>query len=441
MSANAADLARNFVVAAWMVRRHLDYVASFRFSAKTGDAALDDQIENFVAVQSGRERCDRGGRLSREKMFRLVEARRVLDGDVGLMRLRSGQTQIVESDLIRNPQKMRERDEWENGVRIDGAGYQLEYAIHRRGKGGRGYQWQRNIPRQNFFLYGFFDRDAANQVRGIAPVAAALNDFRDVYEVRDYAKAKSKIGQLFAFAITRKTGAPSLETVLPTANQNEVEGQNAAEADEPEPRVVDLTKGPTGFDLEEGEGVEIIESGSPSADFRGHVQTELAIALKSLDIPFSWYDEAYTSYSGSRGSWLLYDRAAADKRADQIELRREWLFWQVARGVADGELTLPAGMTAWDVAYRFTDWIARGMPWWKPSEEVVGTLKAIGGGLDNPIRACQEADRGDVFDNIDATIKVMKYARDRGIAELNEPLRLSFEAEFPQVIEVANGTN
>ncbi len=103
---------------------------------------------------------------------------------------------------------------------------------------------------------------------------------------------------------------------------------------------------------------------------------------------------------------MLYDRAAADKRADQIELRREWLFWQVARGVADGELTLPAGMTAWDVAYRFTDWIARGMPWWKPSEEVVGTLKAIGGGLDNPIRACQEADRGDVFDNIDATIKL-----------------------------------
>lgn len=442
LSANSADLARNFSVAAWMVRRHLDYVASFRFSAKTGDTELNKTINDFLAVQSNRERCDRGGRLSREKMFRLVEARRVLDGDVGLLRLRSGQTQIIESDLIRNPEKMRERDEWENGVRIDGAGYQLEYAISRRPKGGRGYEWQRNVPRQNFYLYGFFERDAANQTRGVSPVAASLNDFRDVYEVRDYAKAKSKIGQLFAFAITRKTGSAGLETVLPTRTQNQVEAQNAAAADEPEPRVVDLSKGPIGFDLDEDEDVKIIESASPSNEFRGHVQTELAIALKALDIPFSWYDEAYTNYSGSRGSWLLYDRAAADKRADQIELRREWFFWQLVRGIADGEIVLPSPLTAYDVAYRLTDWIPRGMPWWKPSEEVVGTLKAIGGGLDNPERACQEADRGDVYDNIDATLRVMKYARDRGIAELNEPLKLSFEAEFPQVIEVTtNGTN
>lgn len=439
MSANAADLARNFSVAAWMVRRHLDYVASFRFSAKTGDPAINTTITDFLAVQSMRERCDRGGRLSREKMFRLVEARRVLDGDVGLLRLRNGNTQVIESDLIRNPEKMRSADEWENGVRIDGAGYQLEYSISRRPRGGRGYVWQRNVPRQNFYLYGFFERDAANQTRGISPVTASLNDFRDVYEVRDYAKAKSKIGQLFAFAITRKEGSASLEKILPTVSQNEVENQNAAAADEPEPRVVDLSKGPVGFDLDDGEDVKIIESASPSNEFRGHVQTELAIALKALDIPFSWYDEAYTNYSGSRGSWLLYDRAAADKRNDQIELRREWFFWQLVRGIADGELVLPAGMTAYDVAYRFTDWIPRGMPWWKPSEEVVGVLKAIGGGLDNPERACQEADRGDVYDNIDATIRVMKYAREQGVLELNEPLKLSFEAEFPPVIEANNG--
>jgi hypothetical protein len=33
----------------------------------------------------------------------------------------------------------------------------------------------------------------------------------------------------------------------------------------------------------------------------------------------------------------------------------------------------------------------------------------------------------------------MKYAREQGITELGEPLKLSFEAEFPQVIEVTNG--
>jgi capsid protein len=439
MSANAADLARNFSVASWMVRRHLDYVAAFRFNSKSGDKAFDARLEQFIAEQSRRERCDRGGRLNREKMFRLVEARRVLDGDVGLLRLRNGNTQIVESDLIRNPSdtsRIPNTEEWENGVRIDAAGYQLAYALAKRGKGGRGYQYQRTVPRANFYLYGFFERDAANQTRGISPITASLNDFRDVYEVRDYAKAKSKISQLFAAMITQKPGSTNLNELLPTESQNQVEGQAAAEADEPEPRVIDLTKGPVVFSGEEGEDdVKIIESGTDAADFAQQMQTELAICLKGLDIPYCWYDEAYTNYSGSRGSWLLYNRAAMDKRADQIELRQEWVFWAVARGVADGELVLPVGMTVYDVAYRYTEWIPRGMPFWKPSEEVVGRLKAISGGLDNPVNACQESD-SDVYENIDKTIAVMKYARDRGVEELGEPLKLSFEAEFPNTTEV-----
>lgn len=439
MSANAADLARNFSVASWMVRRHLDYVASFRFNCKTGDKVLDKIIETFISEQSRRERCDRGGRLNCEKMFRLVEARRVLDGDVGLLRLRNGNTQLVESDLIRNPsdpKQISDREEWENGVRIDAAGYQLAYSISRRGKGGRGYEWQRNIPRANFFLYGFFERDAANQTRGISPLTAALNDFRDVYEVRDYAKAKAKITKIFAAMITQKPGSTNLNELLPTESQNEVEAQNVAAADEPEPRVIDLTKGPVIFSGEEGEDdVKIIESGTDAADFAQQMQTELAICLKALDIPYSWFDESFTNYSGSRGSWLLYNRAAMDKRSDQIELRQEWVFWQVARGVADGELVLPAGMTVYDIAYRYTEWIPRGMPFWKPSEEITGKLKAIGGFLDNPITACQESD-SDVYENIDKTLDVLVYAKEQGLARLGKALEPSFAAEFPNVTEV-----
>lgn len=431
LSANAADLARNFSIAAWMIRRHLDYVASFRFSVKTGDESVDARITEFIEAQSIAVNCDRGERLPREKLFRLCETRRVVDGDVGLLRLRSRQVQIIEADLIRNPENAKPTDEWENGVSIDRAGAQLSYAVSRRPKGGRGYEFQRNVPRQNFRLYGFFERDAANQVRGVSPVAAGINDFRDIYEGLDYAKSKNKIGQLFAAAITRKPGAQSLEKTL---------NGDDDEQDE-EPRVIDLTKGPIVFDLDDDEGVEIIESASPSGDFRGFMQMEIAIALKSLDIPYNFFDESFTNYSGSRGAWLLYDRACTDKRTDQIDLRREWVYWVVSTAVADGVLELPAGLTAWDIAYRFTQWIPRGMPWWKPSEEVTGTLKAIGGGLDNPERACQEADRGDVYQNIDATIRVMKYAREEGQKHLGEPLQLSFEAEFPNTTEVvtANG--
>src|SRR5947199_2154494 len=37
------DLNRNFSIAAWMIRRHLDYVSTFHFRPKTGNPELDAQ--------------------------------------------------------------------------------------------------------------------------------------------------------------------------------------------------------------------------------------------------------------------------------------------------------------------------------------------------------------------------------------------------------------
>jgi len=47
------DLCRNFSLAGWAVRRHLDYVSTFSFQAKTGDAALDSLLEELVGDLAG----------------------------------------------------------------------------------------------------------------------------------------------------------------------------------------------------------------------------------------------------------------------------------------------------------------------------------------------------------------------------------------------------
>src|SRR6186713_879019 len=41
-------LHRNFAVASWMIRKHLDYVSTFTFQARTGNDALDDSLEKLV---------------------------------------------------------------------------------------------------------------------------------------------------------------------------------------------------------------------------------------------------------------------------------------------------------------------------------------------------------------------------------------------------------
>ena len=106
---NAADLCRNLSLASWMVRRHLDYVADFDFHARMESEPLNLEIEKLMSKDSRPYVADVAGRFGREKIFRLAEMRRVLDGDVGLIKLDSGQLQGLQGDLIANPDKIATR--------------------------------------------------------------------------------------------------------------------------------------------------------------------------------------------------------------------------------------------------------------------------------------------------------------------------------------------
>lgn len=357
----------------------------------------------------------------------------MLDGDVGLLRLRSGHCQIIGSDLIKDPPKQEadKRFEWVDGVQIDYAGLPRQYAIHGRKKGGSGSEWQRNVPSQNFALYGCFDRDAADQIRGISPIVASLNQFRDVYENIDFAQVKAKLSQLFALALLRKSEAQGLNEALPTSEEQAIQDGEACEDSASSPREFDLSGGPTVLDLDPDEDVKLIESNTPATEFQTFMETVLAMALKCLDIPYSFYNERFTNYSGSRTAWLHYERACGDRRADQIELRRRWTIWQFQKWIADGDLVLPSRMALTDVPFL---WVPRGMPWWKPSEEIVGDIKAIAGGMDNIDRVCQERDRGDPRDNVDANLEFLRYVAERAKEVLGDEAgaayRINWDAVF-----------
>lgn len=429
LQANATDIVRNFAIAAWAVRRHLDYVARFEFRSCNGDEGLDNDIEELVRIQSRPRNCDRGGRFSREKMFRIAEARRVIDGDTGLIMLQGGSLQGIESDLIRDPDKIKKnsRYEWVDGIEVDGAGLPRKYSIHKRNSGS-GYKHARNVDARNFIHYGFFERYASEQIRGISPIIAALNSFRDVYENFDYALAKMKLGQLFGVAILRKADA-ALDHEFPGSASDEEE-----EPDEttPPPRELDLSNGPTVLDMEPGEATEVIESRTPSTELQAFSRLMVMVALKSLDIPYSFFDESHTNYSGARGSWLHYERACMDRRDDQIEMRRRWTVFQLQRFILEGRLQLPSGVSLTDLKWQ---WIPKGMPWWKPSEELTADLKAIGAGLTSPQQVAAKIGSGDVFDNLRETAEFVKFARELGNELLNEPFRVNFDpGPFPSAI-------
>lgn len=434
LMSSTADLKRNLSLLGWMLRRHCDYVARLNYQPRTGDRGFDRALRELMTWQSRREQMDRGGRLGREKFFRLLEMRRVLDGDAGAIRLRDGRLQFVKGDLIKTPPKELEkqnarpddRREWESGIRIDAAGLPLQFGIFRRTRGGRGSEWARTIDASRFLHYGFFDDAASDQVRGISPITTAINDLRDIYESIDYAKVKVKLSQLLGIKFTRAPDSDPLTGSAISAEQTNPADPEQDEDEELARPPLDFRDGVATVDLDVGEDVDIFESKNPARETVDFLRLVLMIGLKALDLPYSFFDEKHTNFFGSRSAFIQYDRSALDKRDDQIAARQRWTDWQHQRWVFDGLLELPSGYSSvTEIRY---DWIPKGMPWWKPSEEVSASLDAIAGGLDNPVRACEEFDRGDVFENIDRTLDVIQYAREQGTLRLGEPLLLSFEA-------------
>jgi capsid protein len=81
--------------------------------------------------------------------------------------------------------------------------------------------------------------------------------------------------------------------------------------------------------------------------------------------------------------------------------------FKVAQLIRSRRLTLPRGV---ELSRKPWEWVPRGMPWWRPLEEVTANLKAIGGALTTPQRVCIESDNGDFYENIDAIGKAIDYA-------------------------------
>lgn len=427
LDANAQDIHRNFAIAQWMIRRHLDYVASFQFHGRLDSPNLNDeenelfndQLEAWFENWSRAENCDAAGRHRFKKIIRLTELQAVLRGDCGLLKLGGGALQGIESDRIRNPLGTPYADPlWIHGVKVDAAGKAKFYAINRRLPWGS-FEVERIVAAENLILHGYFDR--FDQVRGISPIVTALNPLRDVYENFDLALAKSKVEQLFALAFFRDA--------TDAAGEVSNDGETGTEKGNYQ---IDFGKGPVLLDLAPGDRAEFLKTDAPGGNFSAFTQLVIAVACKSLDIPFSFFDESHTNFFGSRGAWLHYERACDDKRDALVSVQNWVLKWRLLLAFLDGELTLPRGIDLAEVAWEF---VPVGMPWWKPSEEIRGDLMAISGGLDNPQRVCKDHGKGDFKDNVRQTCKALKFAQQTA-TDMGVNFRLSFDPGPEQPLQV-----
>jgi capsid protein len=338
-------------------------------------------------------------------MIRMAEARRVVDGDFFFLKLAGessrGMLQAIEADRIAQPEGPEFRNgDWVQGVKVARDGSPRAYAIHDRTEYGS-KEFLRTLAASNVLTHGFYDR--FDQVRGISPIAAALNTFQDVYEGFDYALAKIKVAQLFGLVFYRDSVEP-FDTTTAT-----VDADNDGVADSG--YAVDFKKGPQLLDLNPGDRAEFLESKSPPSEVVNFFQMMIHAALKSLDIPYSFFDESFTNFYGSRGGLQQYLKSCKAKIADVRDLLDDITRWRLGMAIADGELELPASVDFENLAW---EWVPAGVPWWDPAKEVLGHTTAIAAGLDNPQRVCRESGT-DFYENIDLISQANSYAAERGV--------------------------
>jgi len=399
MVSGARETHRNFTIAQWAIRKHLDYVSSFNFQSKIGNEA-DQQLETLMRDWSAKGACDAGGRHSLARLVRMMEARRTIDGDVFLLRLAGGTLQPIEGDRVQTPvggipggKAASDPARLIHGVQLDAAGRAAAYAVCRRvqtsdfSPSAGSFEFERLVSAANLYQHAWYER--FDQVRGISPMAPALNTLQDLYEGFDYALAKMKISQLFGLIFYREQA----DRLAPTEATDE-DGTGYE---------VDFGKGPVTLTLDPGDKAQWLESKTPSTEFQTFSQTMISVALKALDIPYSMFAENFTNYSGARQALLQYQLSCELKRADVADLLNWITAWRTLLWIEAGELDVRPEDVKWE-------WVAKGIAWIDPLKEVQADVQAIGAGLYSRTRVLREQglDFREVIDELAAEVEYMK---------------------------------
>ncbi len=397
---SARDLRRNFTVAAWAIRKHLDFVANFTFQARTKDPAFNRALEVQMAEWALPANFDAAGLHSRQRFLRILEGCAVVDGDVGAIPQSTGRLQAIEGDRVRTPEGEADAavdangNQIVHGVRISGLGRPIGYLVCKRTMGG--FTLDREVPARYFFNHGYYDR--FDQVRGITPLSASINEFQDLYEARVYALMKAKVSQLFGIKFKRAEGDPLGGSLTSDTTQRSTDYSSLWR------QAVEASGVPI-LDMDPGDDAEFMANATPSSEFQAFDDKIIHSAIKSLDLPFSFYDESFTNFFGSKAALQGYLYAADIKRGNLAGWLDRYTRWRTGLAVATGELVMPAAMGWNDLDW---EWVPTGLPWWRPLEEVKSSQLAIAIGMSSTPDECK-GNGEDAYEIVDRQAKYEIY--------------------------------
>ena len=381
LSGTIHDQERNFSLMAWAIRKHISYVTTHKFRSLTGNETFDARLEELMKWWSNKNNCDIAGKHSLQKIIDIAEGSRVKDGDVFLMKLKSGHLQAIESDRINTasdiPESFKKRN-WVSGVALNkNTNRATLYCVTKRAKWGGSYSFEKIVKAENMLTLGYYGR--FDQVRGVSPLSSAVNTMQDLYEAFDANLIKSKMAAMFGIAIEREL--PDTTTDFEYTDTGDFELKTGLK-----------------LELDPGESVNVIESKNPSTEFQSYSELMTRVAILSLDIPYTYFDSRRSSFSAMRQDRIEYEQATREKQTDIRELLNEITNWKISQWSSTGILSLPGGASVSQIRYA---WIPKRIPLLDPAKEYAAFEKAIELGIKSRKQIAAELGLEDWEDTIE----------------------------------------
>jgi capsid protein len=413
-SATVRDDRRNMSILAWMIRRHMDNVSRFTPNFRVpGDTPgnehpeireLNATVRRLLRWHGRRRNFDALGRHGRDEWLRMFEACKVIEGDAGGLKVKGGMLQGIEGDRIRKP------SDWGNkpptkkiqdgvtseGLTFDSDGKRTGFCVCRR-MNGSAMQFEKIIDESDMEFDAYWpDRFDSN--RGVSPLLTALSEGADVRESWEWHLLKIKASGLFGFAFKR-AGEDEMNVAQGEPNTDypqDGEGKASEKASYLSQVASGIkSRGLINLDLDPGDDVKSIESGSPNPNVIPFTREIVRSVLLALDIPFTFYDSLTASFSARIADRNEYEESCEWKREKLIEfldaIYGGWLFemWDTANILGFGDALKAAKMT-YDEAAAYLEWVPAGRPWLDKRNEMAGHILALSAGATSTPRICAQ---------------------------------------------------
>ena len=337
--------------------------ADFDFVPRTKDAALNKKVKKYIHQRMEPQNADAAGELDYVKMCHLGLRAVWNDGDFAGIKRPDGSLMMFEADQIETPSNFS-GDNVTLGVEKDPRGRPTALHLRQRPAGKDGFtvsaskSQSARVLRQNVLWPAF--RKRFGQTRGLPVIAAALSSYGRLDNYLEFESLAAEANAMMGLQINKEPGG-DIDSIQSPAGSEDNEDTSTSSTFEKVQKMEPFQV----FDMLPGEEIKMVGATRPGESFSPYTIMMCRIVGVAIGYPLELIllDSSQGNFSNYRGAMLI---AQKNFRRWQRFFERDWCMpwyrWQIARGIASGEL--PANPEIFTVGLQWPGW-----PYIKPLED------------------------------------------------------------------------